>query len=303
MIADRRMKVCEIAAELNRTGPLQRRGRWSSRGISYILRNPAYTGCCAWARTAQKLSLSTALVSPERWITKQAAFASIVGKETFDKVQRLLQKRKADRAWTKSEALRQLGALLKKTGYLSESLIAMARGVPRPTSVRRLFSSLTRMYDLVGYQLPNSFSRATASFHRNQQLRKGILDEAVDRSSGAMTILRAGRGRATLLLDGKVKLSVLLCPMLSKRSGSSCWVLKAAPREADYLTLVCLLDAENRAVHRLYMVRRIEWLLRHQFRESDPWLAKGLKVDGLSQIRDAVHRLMESSLSASSIPS
>lgn len=88
-----------IARDLNQRGKFKRPGRpWSPRDVRNIVTNAKYAGCNVWNRYTQRLRGKRLPVDPQQWITKPGAFASIIGRETFDRVQATLP-RKSDSSW------------------------------------------------------------------------------------------------------------------------------------------------------------------------------------------------------------
>jgi hypothetical protein len=187
--------------------------------------------------------------------------------------------------WTESEILAQIGALLKRTGRLSFDLVEHTAGMPVSSTIRRHFGSLTRVYELLGYRLSQRFLRMTEMVRRARRLREEVLARILTEGRGCLTLQRAGCRRAMLLVDGRIRVSLLMCPTLRTPNGNIRWRLTPASKERGYITLLCRLDAENREVHSLFMFSQIDWASTHRLRENDPWLANGMALRDFSQVR------------------
>lgn len=98
-IAEQRMPVGRIAAELNRRGVLTRRGReWSTKTVGDLLRNPAYAGTLRSGKYARG-KFSTILEDGEI-LEKHNAFPGLISREKFEQAQEVLHSKSLVRSPT-----------------------------------------------------------------------------------------------------------------------------------------------------------------------------------------------------------
>ena len=96
LAADLRKTPREIAKELNARHMHSSHGKpWDRSSVYRILTNEKYAGCNIYGKTTQRLCSRSRLVERQLWTTSPDAFVSIVNREIFDRVQKLVRRRGA----------------------------------------------------------------------------------------------------------------------------------------------------------------------------------------------------------------
>jgi hypothetical protein len=130
------LQVCDIVKELNvRKVPWIDGKSWNRYAVHQVLTNRKYAGWSCWAQRSQTLRTKLRRNPPEQWVLVEGAFTGIVDQTTFDRAQRVIRQRLCHKS--DEVVLRQLKALRKRHGTLSESIIEGARGVPAVSGLRR----------------------------------------------------------------------------------------------------------------------------------------------------------------------
>jgi hypothetical protein len=97
------------------------------------------------------------------WIRRDGAVDAIVSPEVFAKAQTLLKDQR--RRMSNQTALDKLAALWREKGDLKAEVIDAARDMPRATTYRRRFGSLTAAYKLIGFPVPSRYDLSSARMH------------------------------------------------------------------------------------------------------------------------------------------
>lgn len=108
-----------IAREMNEQGFTHYGKPWINTQVNVILTSPKYSGCSAWNRRSAKLRGTIRRNPKTLWVTKEGAFAPIVDREVFEKVQTILRRIANDRFWT-DEEIRNLPSTT--TGHKGQAL-------------------------------------------------------------------------------------------------------------------------------------------------------------------------------------
>lgn len=217
-----------------------------------VLKNPKYCGTYVWGTTAQRLASNTVRVPPSEWVRCHDAFEPIVDKETFDRVQELLSHKCV---YTDTEMLDALWRLLKRRGRLSESIILQSRNTPSATQYRRRFGSVNRAYQLIGYTPVCSTRTTPQQRARAVALRNAVVQKLARACPSVVTLeQRDDKRRPHLVVDGTIRVTVLICLSKTTVNGHLRWSVCPVEKEAKNVTLVCALDPTNTKVRSAYVV-------------------------------------------------
>jgi DNA invertase Pin-like site-specific DNA recombinase len=124
--------------------------RWTRAIVHEVLTNEKYIGDNVWGRRSFKLKVRKVANARDKWIRRDRVFEPIVGEEIFRRAQAIIQLR--HNPGTDEELLDKLRGLLKRHGYLAESLVDAAPDTPSGHVYRTRFGALSRAYALIGYR-------------------------------------------------------------------------------------------------------------------------------------------------------
>lgn len=297
MLLQRGMGCSAIARELNRQGKRFRRDRvWTPESVHNVLTNPVYEGTNAWARTTQKLHTGQAKVPQHSWVVKCRAFEAIVPLGTVAKVKLVLEQRLIDTSWSDERILERVQELRKRAGTLSEGLIEKTPGMPSSRTIRAHFGSYQRVFELIGYKLPERYLDASAKAKSTIRLRAELIRRIRERFPSHVTTIRETYGREMLVVDAGTRVSILMCRALGalQPGGHNRWRIIPNHRERDNITLLCLLNETNTAIAGMVIFPKIAVCKTAQrLRDDDGWLATGINVGALDAFYEVVHSLSE----------
>ena len=285
MVLHHRKNPRQIADVLNLRGIPYRDGKsWPGYAVERILKNWNYTGSNVWNRTSRALGRSCIRRPPESWIAKPDAFAPIIDRRIFDRVQRL---RKDSNRWSDKELLEKLKRLLVRKGEVSVKLIETTPGMASSTTYYQHFGNLRHLYSLIGYSgLPRAFDRSDRR-KRTQGLRDDLIGRILALFPKKVKVSRPVENQSPILdLDSGVRVAVRIC---NRRPGEVGWRLymSASSRRADII-LLCLLDRRNDAIDKLYVVPCVDSLAKEQtLTANSSLLATSISLDDLSQLHAA----------------
>jgi len=191
-----------------------------------------------------------------------------------------------------AELLRKLKWLLVKKGYLSENLVKRTAGMPSLITFYHHLGGFRRIYKILGY-LPRT-GVFTGSEHRQRTYH--VRDQLIHRLEvlfpDRITVVHPrGKTRPVLQLDGASTISVSICRARRTRDGELQWVFHPLPKdERGHIMLLCLLDESNTKSLICYLLPTAKMASNHFFKQADPMLAAGIRVDDLSQLPAMVDR-------------
>ena len=280
-----------IAREFNRKHI--KGGPWTGVRILDILRNPKYMGCAAWRRTTGPLDGKRMDVPPERWILSPTAFEPIVDKQTFDIAQKVMESRTCLKS--NEELLNSLRMLLKRKGQLSQQIIDTSHQTPVSSTYQHRFGTLRQAYSLIGYPEFANLQGNVKMRRRLYSLRRVLLGRIKRLFSDEISIVqeRHFRRRVVRFKDG-LNISILICQCVGLGNGNFRWVVRRKRFDNQYMTLVCMCDANNRSIRDFYLVPSIDKDCKVEFRikANDQWFKRGKRITNLSKLRQVAHRLL-----------
>jgi DNA invertase Pin-like site-specific DNA recombinase len=292
MTAYKRKSLKMIVASLNERRVKSLSGRpWVKSTVYKILKNPAYMGCAVWGRSSKRLHGATKAIPRAAWIVKKEAFTPLIDEATFEKAQRVIRGRYNRPPKSDQQIIGKLRQVLAREGRLSESSIGRSRGLLKPRVLYNRFGSVVRLYELIGHAPPNDMLKAYMSRRRTWILRNHLFQEFVTLFSGAKVVQLFKHHRRVLEIGHERYVSLYLCRRSLSKSGDPRWLLSLASEETNNVALICCLDARDEGVSSYHLVPAFgpqTWEHKH-LRADDPWLGRGLRISGLSEIYRILH--------------
>jgi DNA invertase Pin-like site-specific DNA recombinase len=279
MFTHEHRSIAYIMRDLNRRGIKRDGGApWRYGAVRKILVHPKYAGCHVYGSTSSKLCTPAVKVPKSDWIVTPAAFAAVIDQATFD-AGRQVQNNLTGKQ-TNETLLGQLRRLLTLKHRLSQSIINHSRSVAAASTYRRRFGSLRKAYELIGYGQPEDFRHPLDLRRRTQALRQRLISQIQAHFPDEVSIIRrGGRWRNLIQIDG-FTVSVRTARALRTKTGIIKWLVDAAPREHDCVTLLARLAPANDDIQDLHMFARFK-RRRFSLRLKDKWLDEGTKLPSI----------------------
>jgi Recombinase len=290
MFIQEHMRLQHIANKLNRLGVPGLHGRkWKRNMVGRILRNPKYKGTLRYNSTTQRLNSRNRKNPETEWIVVPGAYESIVEPATFEMAQQEFRNRPYNRS--NDQVVEALRSILKSAGRLTPRLI---RGQPNalcPESYRRRFGSLTRAYELAGYESPHKWIVS----HKNQirNLRRDVMESLANLFHGEVFIQTRGpkpNRRNCLRLRNGTRVTVRTCRRKKTKYKGPTWVLPPS-REKRLITLLVCVNPENTAPELMYVLPPIANRCPVSFSEEHSWLRNGMRIEDLGAFCKAVREI------------
>jgi DNA-binding winged helix-turn-helix (wHTH) protein len=273
----------DIAKELNANHMLPLNGRpWGRSSIYRILTNEKYAGCNTYGKTTQKLSSVSRVVERHLWITRPDAFVSIVSREVFDRVQKLLKKRGLPPPRSDAYLIQGMKKVLGREGKLTHRILKR-KGILGCAYYKR-FGSVMKAYEIAGYQPPLRTVKLSDAQSRLKVLRKDLYVRLKQLFSERVRFigLPGQQVRQVVEIDGRLRVSVYLCRAVYSRTGELGWNLRLRPLDRHLPLLLCTVDQSFSELLNFYMLPPPETSLKWKiFREGHPWLSAGRKLGKL----------------------
>ncbi|MGD0165624.1 MAG: recombinase family protein [Candidatus Sulfotelmatobacter sp.] len=301
MFVRKNMTFKEIAKELNRRRIKYVGGsEWNhtGRSVSIILTHPKYAGFNVYGRSTKRLYAPSVDVPRSEWTIVPSAFEALVEPLTFAEAQRMVET--SGRNISDDGMLDALKAgLVKHGGKLTVELMASTLGIPSASLYRRRFGSLSRAYELIGY---DGFWRGGGWLEKRRYthvLREDLMKRIVELSRDQISIENRGPSfRTRLRLHNGKLISVLASRTFRTHEGSVRWRLQPVSDESLLVTLIARLTIDNRAFKDFYVIPPFCTSSHIILKENDPRLNRGIRLDNLGDLCAAFH-----SVSASGVPS
>ncbi len=246
----------EIAATLNAQSIKTDFGReWNRGTVHEVLINEKYIGNNVYHRTSCKLKKKHVNNPPDKWVRKEGAYQGIVEREIFLRAREIILAR--SQKLTNEEMLEKLRELFKQHGRISGILIDETEGLPSSAAFGHRFGSLISAYKLIGYDPGIDFSFIEEN-RRLRQLRPDIV------ASVRQKIMELG-GTAImddatdlLLVNGELRVSIVLCRHTSTAAGSSRWLIRLDEGLKPDITIAVRMDFTNHGVQDYYLLPGID---------------------------------------------
>jgi DNA invertase Pin-like site-specific DNA recombinase len=194
-----RESTTQIADYLNTHGYRTRNGgRWGNTTIAEMLTNEKYVGTQTYNKTSTKLGSRRKCNDESDWIRKLGSFKGIVDPKTFARAQRLRKMEIRGKRPSDDDLLMLLRKMIAEHDVVSCKMLRDHK-MPTHQTYARHFGSLTRAYDLVGYDL---YSK-TAWMQRKhlEEMRVAVLQEIEDELLGAGVDVKV-RSTCRITLNG-----------------------------------------------------------------------------------------------------
>jgi DNA invertase Pin-like site-specific DNA recombinase len=283
-----------IARSLNLREKFKPSGKpWCGLDIYNIVTNPKYCGCNVWHRGTQRLRKTRSLVQAQDWICKADAFVPIIDRETFERAQIALPRR-ADLRWSDAEILKKLKRLLIRKGYLSESLIVSTSGMPAINTIRNHFGSSRRLYEAVGYQLPQYDPFRGTLSEPIMRLRRQLMKQLGEMFPEHIRVKAWLQSRRSIVeIDRSFMVAVLLCRSYQRVGEKRYWAVLPTSAERQNMTLLCKVSANKDRITSYYLFSRLDIPGKGHslYYKSDSFLRQGVRLQELSEFYAAVRKL------------
>ena len=282
------LQICDIMKELNvQRVPWIDGKPWNRYAVRQVLTNRKYAGWNCWAQWSQTLRTKPRHNPREQWVLVEGAFKGIVDQATFDRAQRVIRQRlcyKADEV-----VLRELKALWKRQGTLSESIIDGARGVPAVSGLRRRFGSMAKVYELLGFEPAPSHALRTAKSKMMLRLSAQVFASIRESFPYDVTFTRpSSRHRYCIAFAGVGHVAVVLCRSFDRPEGLRYWLMYVRAATRNLPALVCLLSRDNESIEAYYVMPKIDAVSRMTLTPKDPWFQGGIRLESLTKLHSAL---------------
>jgi DNA invertase Pin-like site-specific DNA recombinase len=246
----------EIAVSLNAQGIKTDFGReWNRGTVHEVLINEKYIGNNVYHRTSCKLKKKHVNNPPDKWIRKEGAYQGIVEREIFLRAREIILAR--SQKLTNEEMLEKLRELFKLHGRISGILIDETDGLPSSAAFGHRFGSLISAYKLIGYDPGIDFSFIEEN-RRLRQLRPDIVAAVRQKimELGGTAIMDDATD--LLLVNGELRVSVVLCRYTSTAAGSSRWLIRLDEGLKPDVTIAVRMDFTNHGIQDYYLLPGID---------------------------------------------
>ena len=282
------LDIAGIATELNRRKvPWIDSKPWNRCAVRQVLTNPKYAGWNRWAQTSQTLRTKAHRNPQDRWVMVEGAFKGVVDQETFDRAQRAIRQRMNYKA--NDVVLRELKALWRRRGTLSESIIDRARGVPAVSGLRHRFGSMAKVYELLGFNPAPTYRVRTVKAQTMLRLRAQVFASIRENFPYDVLFTRPSkRYRHCVEFPDVGRVAVILCRSFEKSDGLQYWLMYVRNANRELPALVCLMSRNNDSIESYYVMPKIDALTRMTLTPNDPWFRSGIRLDSMARLCFAV---------------
>ncbi len=242
----------EIAARLNAQGIKTDFGReWTRATVHEVLTNEKYIGNNVYHRTSFKLKCKHVANPPEKWIRKEGAYQGIIERETFLQAREIILAR--SRKFTNEEMLEKLRTLWGKHGQISGILIDETEEMPSSTAFSHRFGTLVNAYRLIGYD-PGIDYTFIEENRRLRKLRPDIVASVVKQIMAQGGTAIHDDETDLLLVNGEMRVSVVLCRHTETGAGSSRWQIRLDAGLKPDITIAARMAATNADIRDYYIL-------------------------------------------------
>ena len=251
------LRLSDIAGRLNGMRVTTDLGRrWTAQTVRQVLTNEKYVGNNIFNRRSFKLKKLRIDNPPEMWIRKVGAFEGIVPIEIFFTAQQILIARATQ--YSDQELLDKLRRLYQIKGWLTGLIIDEAADLPSADTYTSRFGSLSRAYEMVGFQP----MRSSEQLEVNRRLRR-LHPQIIERTQTSITELGGSvwRDPKTDLLHVNQELVVSLVMARCYRlpNGRPRWrILFDHTQNAPDITVAIRLDHVNESELDYFVLPRLD---------------------------------------------
>jgi DNA invertase Pin-like site-specific DNA recombinase len=290
LFVERRQSESEIAAQLNEDGCRTELGReWTRGTVHQVLTSEKYVGNNVYNRVSFKLKKKRVRNTPAMWIRANGAFEALIDPEVFASAQTVISQRSV--RMDNGEMLAVLRQLLVKAGALSGLIIDEQEGMPSSTAYRSRFGSLLRAYALVGYRPDRDF-RYIQINQRLRELFPQVVAEVIAGVEGAGGSALAPDGSGLLIVNGELKLSIVIARCRETPGGAYRWRLHFDTGLAPDITIAVRMDAANSRALDYYLFPSIDLIGgRLRLTEENGLSIDAYRFDDLGELFDLAARI------------
>ena len=264
--------------------------KWTRNMVKGILSNPKYKGTLRYNITTQKLKSGHRRNPEAEWIVVPDAYQPIVEPAIFEMAQKEFLSRHYN--WSDDQAVEALRSILKKNGTLTPTIIRNETDVLCPEGYRRRFGSLTRAYELAGYESPHKLM--VTHKKQIQKVREDLLKALVDLFPDEVSIQTRGakpNRRNCLRLKNGTRISVRTCRRKKTKYKGPTWVLPPYC-EKHLITLLVCVNPENSEPELMYVMPPIANRCPVSFSAEHSWFKNGIRLHDLSMFCRAVQEIL-----------
>jgi DNA invertase Pin-like site-specific DNA recombinase len=280
--------ICDIVKEFNLRKVLWIDGKpWNTYSVRQILTNRKYAGWNCWAQRSEKLKTKSRRNPPDQWVMVEGAFKGIVDQTTFDRAQRVIRHRLNYKS--NETVLRDLKALWKRRGTLSEAIIDHARGVPAVSGLRHRFGSMVKLYELLGFKPDPLHAINTAKAQTMLRLRAQVFASVRESFPYDVTFTRpSGVHGYRFAFADTGNVAVILCRSIHRPKGLRCWTMYLRATTRNVPALVCLLSRDNQSIEAYYVMPKIDAIAKMTLTPRDPWFEGGIRLESMNKLHSAL---------------
>lgn len=263
-----------IAANLNTRGIQTDLGRkWTSAVIRQLLSNGKYIGDNIWNRSSFKLKKRHVRNKTADWVQAKGAFEAIVDPDLFAAAGAILAAR--SKRFSDDEMLDGLRDALQVNGFLSGIVINEACALPSSGTYRSRFGSLTRAYQLVGFNPNRDYSYIEIN-KRLRGIHSELMQVTIDgiRSVGGNVEHNSKSG--ILTINNQFSASIIIARCLQTAGGAWRWNIRLDTSLLPDITIVVRMDQANVKPLDYYLLPTADITIR-KLRLSEH---NGLSLDG-----------------------
>ncbi|WP_320109687.1 recombinase family protein [Rhodopseudomonas sp. P2A-2r] len=246
----------EIANLLNQEGISTDRGRpWTRASIHEVLTNEKYIGNNVFNRVSFKLKQRRVVNHPDTWVRAEGAFPSVVDVALFERARSIIDQR--SHYFSDEELLALLRSVLTEEGSLSGLVIDERDNMPSSSTYRYRFGSLTRAYELIGYEPDRDYSYIEINRSIRQSYPKLLADITVGlRAAGAGVIF--DEVTDLLTINDEFTASLIIARSFQTQRGALRWRLRFDTGLVPDVTVAVRMNPANEAPHDYYLFPSID---------------------------------------------
>nr|WP_283808823.1 recombinase family protein [Tardiphaga sp. P9-11] len=274
------MSEREIATLLNNEGRTTERGTpWSRASIHQILTNEKYIGNNVFNRVSYKLKQRRVVNHPDTWVRADGAFPAVVDIALFERARAIIDQR--SHYFSDEELLALLRSVLTEEGSLSGLVIDERENMPSSSTYRYRFGSLTRAYELIGYEPDRDYRYIEI----NRNLRRSYPDVLATVTAG---LREAGADVAfdattdLLTINDEFTASLIIARSFQTQAGALRWRLRFDTGLVPDVVVALRMDAANEVPHDYYLFPSIDLNASHlRLQEDNPLALDAYRFDSL----------------------
>jgi len=290
MFVDEGMWPGSIAAVLRRNNvayPGVTRTRWYGQAVNRLLRNPKYCGCSVFGQSIRRLHTLNISNPRDTWTITKGAWEPIINDDTFERAQGRFESRPIRKS--DNQLLGDLHQLLAEKGSLSEDLLNQSLYLPSCQPYVRRFGSLSEAFEKIGYV--GLRLAATKTRRKTRTVRDQLISQIIATHPEVSVVQRDGHWRPLLMVSGS-PVCIYVCRQAMSTDGNDhWWFISVVARERDCVSLIVRLALDNGSVQDTFLVPDLVGAVHSRFRDEDPWLRRGEKLDAISDFVSVVRHV------------